>query len=152
MKKDLHSLFQKLTHGVYVIGVSCNGENNAFTASWVMQVSFTPLLLALSINPDHSSYKLLKEGGVFSVNVLPKDRFDLAEHFGQPESTDKLSSVVWHQGKTTARSRGSSACYRSRNFRCYAQTTGVTHELPRNWRYGRKQQPVSRRFCLTSRS
>jgi flavin reductase (DIM6/NTAB) family NADH-FMN oxidoreductase RutF len=102
MKKDLHSLFQKLTHGVYVIGVSCMGENNAFTASWVMQVSFTPLLLALSINPDHSSYKLLKEGGVFSVNVLPKDRFDLAEHFGQPESTDKLSSVVWHQGKTTA--------------------------------------------------
>ena len=102
MKKELHLLFQKLTHGVYVIGVSCNGDNNAFTASWVMQVSFKPLLLALSINPNHSSYKMLKEGGVFSVNVLPKHRLDLAEHFGQPESTNKLTSVVWHQGKTTA--------------------------------------------------
>ena len=102
MKKDLHSLFQKLTHGVYVIGVSCNGENNAFTASWVMQVSFTPSLLALSINPDHSSYKMLKEGGVFSVNVLPKDRLDLAEHFALPVNTDKLAGVAWHPGKTTA--------------------------------------------------
>ena len=102
MKKDLHILFQKLTHGVYVIGVSCDRENNAFTASWVMQVSFNPLMLALSINPNHSSYKMLKEGGIFSVNVLPKDRLDLAEHFGQPVSTDKLNNVVWHPGKTTA--------------------------------------------------
>lgn len=101
MKNDLHFLFQKLTHGVYVIGVSCNGENNAFTASWVMQVSFTPLLLALSIHPDHSSYKMLIDGGVFSVNVLPKERLDLAEHFGLPVNTDKLAGLAWHQGKTT---------------------------------------------------
>ena len=41
----------------------CHGEaRNAFTAAWVMQVSFDPLLLALSINPHHSSYRLLKEG------------------------------------------------------------------------------------------
>jgi flavin reductase (DIM6/NTAB) family NADH-FMN oxidoreductase RutF len=43
---------------------------NAFTAAWVMQVSFDPLLLALSINPHHSSYGLLKEARAFSVNVL----------------------------------------------------------------------------------
>ena len=102
MKKDLHFLFQKLTHGVYVVGVSCNGEKNAFTASWVMQVSFTPLLLALGINPNHSSYKMLKKGGAFTVNVLPTDRLDLAEQFGQPMSTDKFAGVVWHQGKITA--------------------------------------------------
>ena len=101
MKKDLHSLFQKLTHGVYVIGVTCNEENNAFTASWVRQVSFTPLMLALSINPNHSSYTMLKKGRVFSVNVLPKERLDLAEHFGQSVTTDKLTSVEWHQGKIT---------------------------------------------------
>ena len=100
MKKDLRFLFQKLTHGVYVIGVSCNGEHNAFTASWVMQVSFNPLLIALSINPNHLSYKILKEGGVFSVNVLPKDRLDLAEHFSHPASTEKLTGIEWHQGKT----------------------------------------------------
>jgi flavin reductase (DIM6/NTAB) family NADH-FMN oxidoreductase RutF len=35
-----------------------------------MLVSFDPLLLALSINPRHSSYALLKEGSAFGINVL----------------------------------------------------------------------------------
>jgi flavin reductase (DIM6/NTAB) family NADH-FMN oxidoreductase RutF len=34
-----------------------------------MQVSYDPLLLALSINLHHSSYRLLKKGRAFSVNV-----------------------------------------------------------------------------------
>lgn len=102
MKKDLYNLFQKLTQGVYVVGVCYDGEKNAFTASWVMQVSYAPLLLALSINPNHSSYKMLTKGGVFTVNVLPVERLDLAGQFAQPMSTEKFAGVAWHQGKTTA--------------------------------------------------
>ena len=52
---------------------------NAFTAAWVMQVSYNPLLLALSINPSHSSYLLLKDGQSFSVNVLKKDQLNLGK-------------------------------------------------------------------------
>ena len=63
---------------------------NAFTAAWVMQVSFDPLLLALSINPRHSSYGLLKESRAFSINVLKKGQLDLAGHYGQPASADKI--------------------------------------------------------------
>jgi flavin reductase (DIM6/NTAB) family NADH-FMN oxidoreductase RutF len=44
-------LFQRLTQGVYVVGVAHEEARNAFTAAWVMQVSFDPLLLALSVNP-----------------------------------------------------------------------------------------------------
>ena len=68
----LATLFQRVTQGVYVVGVAHGEVRNAFTAAWVMQVSFEPLLLALSINPQHSSYGLLKGGGAFSVNVLKK--------------------------------------------------------------------------------
>ena len=53
-----------------------------FTAAWVMQVSFDPLLLALSINPHHSSYGLLRDGRAFSVNVLKKGQLELAAHYG----------------------------------------------------------------------
>ncbi len=60
-----------------------------------MQVSYDPLLLALSINPNHSSYLLLKEGRAFSVNVLKKDQLDLAEHYGRSAQTDKLTSTNW---------------------------------------------------------
>jgi flavin reductase (DIM6/NTAB) family NADH-FMN oxidoreductase RutF len=56
-------LFQRLTQGVYVIGVAHGEKRNAFTAAWVMQVSYDPLLLALSINPNHSSYLCYRETG-----------------------------------------------------------------------------------------
>jgi flavin reductase (DIM6/NTAB) family NADH-FMN oxidoreductase RutF len=63
------------------------------------RVSFNPLLLALSIDPHHSSYRLLKEGQAFSINVLKKGQLDLAEHFGQPSSTDKLAGQRWTMGR-----------------------------------------------------
>jgi flavin reductase (DIM6/NTAB) family NADH-FMN oxidoreductase RutF len=95
MSGSLASLFRRLTQGVYVVGVAHNEVRNAFTAAWVMQVSFDPLLLALSINPHHSSYQLLKDGGAFSVNVLKKGQLGLAEHYGLPASADKLAGREW---------------------------------------------------------
>ena len=102
MKKDLASLFRQLTHGVYVVGVTHNNKDNAFTAAWVMQVSFQPLLLALSVHPGHSSYAMLTQGGAFSVNVLPGNRKDLAQRFGQPATVNKLADIKWRRGKTGA--------------------------------------------------
>lgn len=99
MSEPIAALFQRLTHGVYVIGVAGGEERNAFTAAWVMQVSFDPLLLALSINRDHSSYRLLKKGQAFSVNVLKADQSDWAAHFGRPAQTDKLDAVAWTTGR-----------------------------------------------------
>ena len=77
MNDPMAVLFQLLTQGVYVVGVAHGGVCNAFTAAWVMQVSFDPLLLALSISPQHSSYALLKQGRAFSVNVLKKGQLEL---------------------------------------------------------------------------
>jgi flavin reductase (DIM6/NTAB) family NADH-FMN oxidoreductase RutF len=91
----LATLFQRVTQGVYVVGVAHGEVRNAFTAAWVMQVSFEPLLLALSINPHHSSYRLLKEAGAFSINVLKKGQLDLAAHYGRPAHPDKLAGTEW---------------------------------------------------------
>jgi len=96
MSLEIAELFRRVTHGVYVIGVADAEQRNVFTAAWVMQVSFKPLILALSVNPGHSSYRLLKEGGKFSVGVLGRDQFDLALHFGQPATVDKLAGQAWH--------------------------------------------------------
>jgi flavin reductase (DIM6/NTAB) family NADH-FMN oxidoreductase RutF len=94
------ALFQRLTQGVYLVGVAHGDLRNAFTAAWVMQVSFDPLLLALSINPRHSSYGLLKEGRAFSINVLKKIQLDLAKHYGRPASADKnLALTEWTTGR-----------------------------------------------------
>jgi flavin reductase (DIM6/NTAB) family NADH-FMN oxidoreductase RutF len=95
MSGPIAALFKRLTQGVYVVGVAHGEERDAFTAAWVMQVSFDPMLLALSINPQHLSHRLLKEGRAFSINVLKKDRLDLAEHYGRPASVDKLAGTEW---------------------------------------------------------
>ena len=70
MSGSVAALFQRLTQGVYLVGVAHAERRNVFTAAWVMQVSFGPMLLALSINPRNSSYALLQEGRAFAVNVL----------------------------------------------------------------------------------
>lgn len=100
MMNDPAVVLRSLTHGVYVIGVSDGNRTHAFTAAWVMQISFAPLLLALSIHPEHTSCELLRHGGVFTVNVLPAERMDLAEHFGRSGNTDRLRDIKWHYAKT----------------------------------------------------
>jgi flavin reductase (DIM6/NTAB) family NADH-FMN oxidoreductase RutF len=96
-------LFQKyITHGVYVISVANGSEQNAFTAAWVMQVSFDPPMIAISINPANYSYKLLEETGVCTINVLGENQLEMAAHFGSSGVKDKMSVYKWQAGKTFA--------------------------------------------------
>jgi flavin reductase (DIM6/NTAB) family NADH-FMN oxidoreductase RutF len=89
------ALFRRMTTGVYVVGVAHGGRANAFTAAWITEVSFDPLLLALAINPTHASYPLLKASGAFVVNVLHEGQAELARHFGtrSGRDTDKLRGI-----------------------------------------------------------
>ena len=97
----MKDLFTQLSHGVYVVAVSDGTHQNAFTAAWVMQVSFNPPLLAISINPEHYSYTLLKAGGACTVNVLGQHQYALAEHFGL-SSSDKMTGFNWQTGLSVA--------------------------------------------------
>jgi flavin reductase (DIM6/NTAB) family NADH-FMN oxidoreductase RutF len=94
---DIAGLFHRISTGVYVVGVAHGGRSNAFTAAWLVQVSFEPLLLALSVNPGNASYPLLRESRGFAVSVLGRDQLDLARHFGtrSGREVDKLAAVRW---------------------------------------------------------
>jgi flavin reductase (DIM6/NTAB) family NADH-FMN oxidoreductase RutF len=106
-------LFRRLTTGVYVVGVAYEGRYNAFTAAWVTQVSFDPLLVVLSVNPDNLSYSLLKQSEVFVLNVLRHDQFDLARHFGTQTGSDldKLAGQPWRPGTLGAPILQNAAAY-----------------------------------------
>lgn len=90
-------LFRRLTNGVYVIGVADGARRNAFTAAWITQVSFDPLLLALVVNPTHASYPLMIASSAFTVSILGADQIDLARHFGTQSGRDidKLAHQAW---------------------------------------------------------
>ena len=97
--KTLHELLKQISHGVYVISVCDGEENNAFTAAWVMQVSFSPLLLAFSISPMHRTYKLLCRSGECAINVLKQDQTALALHFSSSD-LNKMTDHEWQFAKT----------------------------------------------------
>jgi len=100
----IEALFRQLTLGVYVVGAAHDDQRDAFTAAWVMQVSFDPLLVALSINPQNASYALVKEARAFTVNVLKQGQLDIAHRFGtrSGRDSDKLAGVGWHPGRSGA--------------------------------------------------
>jgi flavin reductase (DIM6/NTAB) family NADH-FMN oxidoreductase RutF len=97
-------LFRRLTIGVYVVGAAHNEERDAFTAAWVMQVSFNPLLLAVSINPENASWPLVRDSGAFTVNVLKQGQLETARRFGtrSARNHDKLAGVPWRSGRSGA--------------------------------------------------
>lgn len=104
MKNAIADLCHQLSLGVYIIGASHKDRHDAFTASSVMLASFQPLLLAVSINPDHASYPLIRSSRTFSVSVLRRDQTNLARHFGAQSGhdLDKLRNVAWRSGTTGA--------------------------------------------------
>jgi len=127
MKKNIFQLMQQITQGVYVIAVTDGELQNAFTASWVMQVSFDPLLLAFSINRQHYSYQMLKKGGLCSINVLNKEQLEIAKHFSRPYSKEKMKAYEWEIGKSSAPILVNSIAY----FECEVShyTKGGDHEI-----------------------
>ena len=101
---EIAELFHRLSYGVYVVGVAAGDRRDGFTAAWVMQASFDPLLLALSINSSNASYELLHAGGGFTVNVLKQGQLDLARRFGtrSGRNEDKLAGIRWRPGRSGA--------------------------------------------------
>ena len=95
---------RKIPHGVYIVGVKNDSQINAFTGTWLTQVSFTPPRVALGIRKDSHSFEMIKQGKVFTINILGKDQKPLAEHFVKPATVigEKLQNVKHHAGATGA--------------------------------------------------
>lgn len=122
-------LFRRLTTGVYVVGVAYQGRQNAFTAAWVTQVSFEPLLVALAVNPKNMSHSLLKQSGTFVLNMLRRNQFDLARQFGTQSGRelDKLVGQRWRPGTLGAPILENAAAYLE--CRITGATPAGDHEL-----------------------
>lgn len=93
-KKSVLRLF---TYGLYVVTSQHGDRRDAFTANWLTQVSFTPPLLALSIENDAASLELIRGSGRFTVCVLESGRRELAGALGRPlrRAADKLDDLAW---------------------------------------------------------
>lgn len=95
--RTTHDILRALPYGLYIVGVrgKKNGEMNALVVSWLTQCSFDPPLIMLAVHRGTRSYELLKEGKVFSVNLIDKKEQRLARMLVKPSDRvgDKLGKV-----------------------------------------------------------
>jgi flavin reductase (DIM6/NTAB) family NADH-FMN oxidoreductase RutF len=70
--------------GLYVLGTRVEGRRNLMTLNWATQVAMDPKLLAVSVEAGAVSHALLRQGQVFSLNVLPRQERALVRKFVKP--------------------------------------------------------------------
>ena len=85
--KDTQKVLKKLEYGVYVVTMGKGAEGNAFTASWVTQVSSDPPLIAVAVHNKHQSSRLIKENKAFVVNMIGEGQEAVVKaYYGPAES------------------------------------------------------------------
>jgi flavin reductase (DIM6/NTAB) family NADH-FMN oxidoreductase RutF len=83
----ISQVLAKLEYGIYVVTMGKGSEGNAFTASWVTQVSSEPPMVIVAINDSHQSARLLANLDSFAVNILPEGQEAVAKsYYGPAES------------------------------------------------------------------
>ncbi len=95
-------VLRKIPYGLYIIGVKSGEEVNAFTGSWLSQVSMNPPLVALGVDKKSKSFAMMQESKVFSVSFLTKGQKEIAEHFVKPAHRvgNKLGEIPFTLGRT----------------------------------------------------
>lgn len=96
------TMLRKIPHGLYVCGVKDGEEVNGFTASWVMQASFTPPLVVNCVKQDSKSHAMIKASGVFALSILEAGQKELAQKFFKPQRRvgNKFEDVEFYLGET----------------------------------------------------
>lgn len=84
--------------GLYVVGSRAGERVNLMTANWVMQVATTPKLVAVSVQRDAVTRRLIEQGGGFSVSILTRQDRAVVRRFVKP-----VEEVQWDRaGKLAA--------------------------------------------------
>ena len=70
--------------GLYLIGSRAGDEVNLMTANLVVQVATEPKLVAVAIERGAVTTRLVREGGAFSVSLLPRSDRTVVRHYAKP--------------------------------------------------------------------
>jgi flavin reductase (DIM6/NTAB) family NADH-FMN oxidoreductase RutF len=73
-----------LPSGLYVLGTQGSGRRNLMTCNWATQVAVDPKMVAVSVEATALSHALLRDGRVFSLNILPREERAIVRKFVKP--------------------------------------------------------------------
>lgn len=84
-------IMDEMCYGLYIVG-SKDGEADGMMADWVMQVSFSPRLVAVAFENDARTLANIRRHGTFSLNFLSQEAHGMAvaQKFAQPYMDEKV--------------------------------------------------------------
>src|SRR3989304_526483 len=91
--EQVQRVMHVMPYGLYIVGSKEEGGKvNGMMADWVMQVSFSPRLVAVSFENNSHTLENVRERPHFTVNLLAQDgeSMELARAFAQPFSGAKV--------------------------------------------------------------
>lgn len=97
IEADLDQALGRLSSGLYLLAIRKGDITGAMLASWVIQASFQPLGVAISVAKDRAIESLLQVNDTFVLNVLEEGRYQpLMKHFLKrfPPGADRFASVA----------------------------------------------------------
>lgn len=87
----------QLSYGLYVITACREGSINGQCANTVVQVTDTPLCIALGINKNNLTHEYMMASGHVVVSLLGREHFDMVRRFGYQSGrkVDKFAALEY---------------------------------------------------------
>jgi flavin reductase (DIM6/NTAB) family NADH-FMN oxidoreductase RutF len=96
-------ILRRFPYGWYLLTSRTEEDENAMVVNWIMQASFEPRLIAVGLQKTSYSYNLVREGGVFSVNLFLQEDEALVKPFakGRAKKPDKMETAAYTRSPET---------------------------------------------------
>lgn len=93
----------RIPYGFYALTSKHGDDENAMVVNWVTQASFSPRRLAIGLATKAYSYNLIKESGVFTLNLFNADNQEAIMPFtaGRAKRPDKMTNATYTNAPET---------------------------------------------------
>ncbi len=100
--ETLNTVLWSIPNVLCLIGSAAGDEQNGMTASWVTQVSMSPVLVAVSVDAGSVTHRLIESSRVFSVNLWSRQDTRVFVKFSKPadQGDGTLNGRPVHRGVT----------------------------------------------------
>ena len=98
---DTNALF-KIGYGLYVLTASENGKDNGCIINTVMQLTSSPIQIAIAVNKNNYTTGMVQRTKKFNISVLSEGvGFDVFKHFGFQSGKDVDKFLTFDAVKRT---------------------------------------------------
>lgn len=103
LQSDKASAVGFIPSGLFIVAVHdpSSQATDGYLASFIQQISFSPMLVALAIKPGRPAYDLIKSGLPFAINVVGDHEKTYLKHFwkGYDPASNPFHELAHHFGE-----------------------------------------------------